>query len=177
MAGDEARVLDDGPGVAAEEGEINLVAMGMASQHEVPRVVQQRLFGIGIVVEEDGGAGAGGLSEGALGLDLPGPKVADTDEIQAFKLGGFVVQEMNSSGREARSHDCVIDFARLGVMMRAIVIAESGEGGCGVRKAAEDVFKSRVVAYVRVVDVVAGETDEVGLLGEGEVDDVVQVVE
>ena len=81
VAGDKTRILDDGPGVAAEEGDMDLVAVGMASQHEVPGVAEQGLFGIGIVVEEDGGAGASGLSEGVLGLDFPGPKVADSDEV------------------------------------------------------------------------------------------------
>lgn len=66
------------------------------------------------------------------------------------------MQEMNSSGREARSYDCVIDFARLGVMMRAIVIAESGEGGCGGGEAAEDFLVGRVIAHVGVIDVIAG---------------------
>jgi len=41
-------------------------------------------------------------------------------------------------------------------MMRAIVIAESGEGGCGGGEAAEDFLVGRVIAHVGVIDVIAG---------------------
>ena len=63
---------------------------------------------------------------------------------------------MNGAGREASPDDGVVDFAKLGVMMRAIVIAKSGEGGCGGGEAAEDFLVGRVIAHVGVIDVIAG---------------------
>ena len=65
----------------------------------------------------------------------------------------------------------------LAAVMHAVVVAERGEGGGGLGEAAEDVLVSRIVTDVRVIDVVAGEADEVGLGGNGEVGDVVEVME
>ena len=62
-------------------------------------------------------------------------------------------------------------------VMHAVVIAKSGERGGGLGEAAEDIFIGGIVANVGIVDVVAGEADEVGLGGNGERGDVVQVTE
>ncbi len=62
-------------------------------------------------------------------------------------------------------------------VMGAVVVAERGEGWGSSGEAAEDVLVSGIVTDVRVIDVVAGETDEVGPGGNGEVGDVVEVME
>ncbi len=71
MARDEAGVLHDGPGVASEEWDPDLVAMSVAGEHEVPSIGAEFLLSVGIVVEEDGGARGWSMSEGAFGFDLP----------------------------------------------------------------------------------------------------------
>ena len=65
----------------------------------------------------------------------------------------------------------------LATVMHTVVVTESGEGGGGLGEAAEDVFVSGIVTDVRIVDVVPGQADEIGLGGNGEVGDVMEVVE
>ena len=71
----------------------------------------------------------------------------------------------------------MIDFFEPRMVMRAIVIAEGGEGGRSLGETPEDVFVGRVMAHIGVIDIVTGEADKVGLGGQGEVSDVVEVVE
>ena len=70
MAGDVTRVIDDSPSAEVQARDVDLVAVRVAGEHEVPRVPDELGFGIGIVIEEDGGAGARGVREGFLRLDL-----------------------------------------------------------------------------------------------------------
>ena len=65
----------------------------------------------------------------------------------------------------------------LAAVMHAVVVAECSEARGGLGEAAEDVLVSGIVTDVRVIDVVAGEADEVGVGGNGEVGDVVEVME
>ncbi len=61
--------------------------------------------------------------------------------------------------------------------MRAIVIAECGEGGRGSGEAPENVFVGRVMPHIGVIDIVPSEADKVWLGGQGEVSNVVEVVQ
>ena len=62
-------------------------------------------------------------------------------------------------------------------VMHAVVVAEGGEGGCGLGESLENVLVGGVVTEVGIVDVVTGEADQVGFGGDGETGDVVQVME
>ena len=90
------------------------------------------------------------------------------------------MQEVHAAGREASADEGVIDFGVMDLAaeaMGAIVIAEGGEGRRGGGEALEDVLIRGVITEVRIVNIVTGEADEVGLGGDGEVSDVVEVVQ
>ena len=77
VSGDEAGVVDDSPGAAVKERDVNLVAVGMAGEHKVPGVADEQVLGVGIVVQENGGPFACDARECLIGLDFERPEVAD----------------------------------------------------------------------------------------------------
>ena len=79
VASDEARIIHDSPGIAVKEREVDLVTVGMPSEHEVPGVADEQVLGVGIVIEENGGACAGEAREGLIGLDFERPEIANAD--------------------------------------------------------------------------------------------------
>ena len=79
VSSNEARIVDDSPGIAVEERDVNLVAVGMAGEHQVPRVADEQVLGVGIVVQENGGSFACDAGEGLIGLDFERPEVANAD--------------------------------------------------------------------------------------------------
>ena len=79
VSSNEARIVDDSPGIAVEERDVNLVAVGMAGEHQVPRVADEQVLGVRVVVEKNSGSLAGEAGEGLIGLDFEGPEVANAD--------------------------------------------------------------------------------------------------
>ena len=58
---------------------MDLIAMGVAGEHEVPGVVNEQVLGVGVVIEENGGTFARDAGEGLVGLDFERPEVAHAD--------------------------------------------------------------------------------------------------
>lgn len=92
MPGDETRVIDDGPRAEIHEGNMNLVAVGVAGEHEMPGVGKEQVLGVGIVVQDNGGTFAGSAGEGLIGLNFERPEVTDADEVETLELSGIVVE-------------------------------------------------------------------------------------
>lgn len=76
---DEAWIIDDSPGIAVKKRETDLVTVGMTREHEVPRVADEQVLGVRIVIEKNCGACAGEAGEGLIGLDFERPKIANAD--------------------------------------------------------------------------------------------------
>lgn len=176
--GDEAGIADDGPLIGINEGEADLVAVGVSGEEEVPGVGGEGGFRIGIVGEDDGGRGGGHRFKGGAGVEVSAPEVGESGEVESGELGGGVLEEVDFAlGEDAFDGAGVVGGEAAFEPLTAVVVAEDGEGGNAAREGAEEFGISGIMSEVGSIDVVAGEADQVGLLGEGEFGDVSEVVE
>lgn len=176
--GDEAGVADDGPLIGIDEREADLVAVGVSGEEEIPGVGGEGGLRIRVVGEDDGGRGGGHRFKGGVGVEVAAPEVGESGEVESGEWGGAVVEEVDFTfGEDAFDAAGVVGGEAAFEPLAAVVVAEDGEGGNSAREGAEEFRISGVVGEVGRVDVVAGEADQVGLLGEGEFGDMGEVVE
>lgn len=156
---------------SADPRQRKLPAMGMAAKHQVPFLVADQFFRIRIMGQDHGGNGGISPLERFCGIALPGPEIAQADQLKPirfyFDYHAFIVQHSDAGGLQHLRHILPVGIPAMARPPSAIMVADAGISGGGGGKKLE-CFGITGEIFIGSGNEIAGEENQIRLLGEAQ---------
>ncbi len=161
---------------AAQAREVDLAAVGVAGKHQIAAAAVQVLNGRGIVGQQHARHGGGQIGKSLVQVADAAPEVLDPGQVQVLTATrqnlGLIVEHPDALGFEGvgnRPVEMAMAADAQGVADGKIMIAQDGVDAVRGLQPAENPGDLLDVAKT-LVDEIACENDDIGALGQGEID-------